>query len=73
MRRLLLSSIYDRADARARQELPAGTEMAAKTGKIAPRAITKSLKVPTITPYFGQSPVTLDWDNNSVASRPGPV
>src|SRR5262245_14201314 len=28
---------------------------------------------PTITPNFGQSPVTLDWDKTSVASRPGPV
>jgi hypothetical protein len=44
-----------------------------ETGKIARRAITKTLKAPTITPYFGQSPVTLGWDNSSVASRPGPV
>src|SRR5262245_29861720 len=35
--------------------------------------ITKSLNPPTITPNFGQSPVTLDWDKASVASRPGPV
>ena len=44
-----------------------------ETGKIARRAITKTLKAPTITPYFGQSPVTLGWDKGSVASRPGPV
>ena len=36
-------------------------------------AITNSLKAPTITPNFGQSPVTLHWDNGTVASRPGPV
>jgi hypothetical protein len=44
-----------------------------ETGKNAQRAITKSLKAPTITPYFGQSPVMLGGDNNIVASRPGPV
>ncbi len=44
-----------------------------QTGKTARRAITKTLNAPTITPYFGQSPVTLDWDKTSVASRPGPV
>ena len=44
-----------------------------QTGKIARRAITKTLNAPTITPYFGQSPVTLGWDKASVASRPGPV
>jgi hypothetical protein len=44
-----------------------------KTGKTARRAITKTLKAPTLMPYFGQSPVTLGWDKTSVASRPGPV
>jgi hypothetical protein len=33
------------------------------------KPITNSLKVPTITPYFGQSPVTLAWDKASVASK----
>jgi hypothetical protein len=31
------------------------------------------VKAPTITPYFGQLPVTLGVDNSTVASRPGPV
>ena len=44
-----------------------------KTGKNNKWAITNSLKAPTITPYFGQSPVTLGWDKATVASRPGPV
>src|SRR6478736_4147872 len=37
------------------------------------KAITNSLKAPTITPNFRQPPVTLDWDKPGVASRPGPV
>src|SRR4249919_2058262 len=44
-----------------------------KTCKIACRTITNSLNPPTITPNFGQSPVTLHWDKADVASRPGPV
>jgi len=44
-----------------------------KTCEIARRTITKSLNPPTITPNFGQSPVTLHWDKAGVASRPGPV
>jgi hypothetical protein len=51
--------------------IPAGCDF--KTGKIRPPTITNSLKAPTITPNFRQSPVTLDWDNSTVASRPGPV
>jgi hypothetical protein len=46
---------------------------AAKTGKNGTVSITNSLKGPTITPYFGQSPVTSAWQNSIVASRPGPV
>jgi hypothetical protein len=45
----------------------------AKTLENARRTITNSLNAPTITPNFGQSPVTLHWDNSNVASRPGPV
>src|SRR5262249_24441465 len=41
--------------------------------KKSPFSITNSLKAPTITPKFRQSPVTLHWDKPSVASRPGPV
>jgi hypothetical protein len=44
-----------------------------KTGKNNKWAITNSLKAPTITPNFRQSPVTLGWDKATVASRPGPV
>src|SRR5215510_11185257 len=44
-----------------------------KTCEIARRTITNSLNSPTITPNFGQSPVTLHWDKAGVASRPGPV
>jgi hypothetical protein len=58
-----------RADGKYYLDTANGWEM----GKIARRPITKTLKVPTITPYFGQSPVTLGWDKGSVASRPGPV
>jgi hypothetical protein len=36
-------------------------------------SITNSLKAPTITPNFGQSPDMLGDDKISVASRPGPV
>jgi hypothetical protein len=45
------------------------TVNATETGKKRHRPITKTLKAPTITPYFRQSPVTLDWDNASVASK----
>ena len=58
-----------RADGKSFLDATNGLE----TGKIARPAITKTLKAPTITPYFGQSPVTLGWDKASVASRPGPV
>src|SRR5262245_36158909 len=44
-----------------------------KTREIARRTFTNSLNPPTITPNFGQPPVTLHWDKASVASRPGPV
>jgi len=47
--------------------------MARKRAKSLRLAITNSLKAPTITPNFRQSPVTLHWDNAMVASRPGPV
>ena len=45
----------------------------AKTGKNGTLSITNSLNGPTITPYFGQFPVTRPWDKCTVASRPGPV
>src|SRR5262245_34638713 len=48
-------------------------ETGGKTCRIRCRPITNSLNAPTITPNFRQSPVTLDWDKASVASRPGPV
>jgi len=44
-----------------------------ETRKNVEKAITNSLKAPTITPNFRQPPVTLDWDKADVASRPGPV
>ena len=40
-----------------------------KTARMAEFSITKSLKGPTITPYFGQSSVTLGWDKVDVASK----
>jgi hypothetical protein len=44
-----------------------------KTNKSGVLPITKTLKPPTITPYFGQSTVMLASDIDTVASRPGPV
>jgi len=47
--------------------------MARKQAKSLRLVITNSLKAPTITPKFRQPPVTLHWDNGTVASRPGSV
>jgi hypothetical protein len=59
MRRLLLSELMIApGNGHGKGLISAGN--AAETGKSARHPITKTLKGPTITPYFRQSPVTLD-------------
>src|SRR6476660_6384296 len=72
MRRLLCACNDDRATHDVRQAITSAKKCLKNVQK-SERTITNSLNAPTITPNFGQSPVTLDWDNSSVASRPGPV
>src|SRR5262249_24142219 len=73
IRRLLLfASPDDRAADNARQGVPT-LDNWPKNAQKHQRTITNSLNIPTITPNFRQSLVTLDWDKDRVASRPGPV
>jgi len=58
----------DRAGLHPRQE-PHFSNECPGNGQYPGSLITKSLKGPTITPYFRQSSVTLHWDKPTVASK----
>src|SRR3974390_35393 len=72
MRRLLFCH-NDRSAKRALQVSHFPGSMPRQNRRIRPPTITNSLNGLTLTPNFGQSPVTLAWDKAGVASRPGPV